>query len=132
MSESILNSVKKVLGLEPDYTPFDLDVLMHINTAFSTLHQLGIGPSDGFMIEDDTTTWDAFLGGVLPLNSVKTLIFMKVRMIFDPPGTAALVSAYERQIQELEWRLSVYRENKIAPFTGEENPIEVVVDGGGA
>lgn len=110
MNDSILNSIKKVLGLEPDYTPFDPDILLHTNSVFSTLNQLGIGPAEGFAIEDDTATWDAFLGSDLRLNSVKTYIYLRVRLLFDPPATSYLIAAMKEQVQELEWRLNVQRE----------------------
>lgn len=110
VSSSILNSTKKVLGLDPDYDVFDLDVLMHINTAFGTLSQLGVGPAEGFMVEDDSVTWDAFLGADLRLNQVKSYVYLRVRMLFDPPATAALMEATKAQIQEFEWRLNLHAE----------------------
>jgi hypothetical protein len=111
MEMSILNSTKKILGVANDYTAFDLDIITHINTAFSTLTQLGVGPSAGFMIEDDTATWDEFIGATDPqLNSVKSYVYLRVRLLFDPPATSYLINAYEDQIRELEWRLNVHRE----------------------
>ena len=110
MEDSILKSVKKVLGVEATYTAFDLDILIHINSVFSTLHQLGIGPEDGFAIEDDTAMWTSFLADDPRLNSVKTYVYLKVRMFFDPPQTSYLVDALDRQAKEFEWRLSVVRE----------------------
>ena len=110
METSILKSVKKILGVEATYTAFDLDILTHINTAFSTLTQLGIGPVNGFMIEDDTPTWSTFLGTDLQLNNVKTYVYLKVKYLFDPPGTSFHMTAIENQIRELEWRLNVHRE----------------------
>jgi hypothetical protein len=113
ISESILNSTKKVLGLDESYTVFDTDVIMHINSVLSILNQLGIGPVDGFMIEDATPTWTDFLADVKPLNSVKTYVFLRVRMLFDPPTTGYLITAMEKQIEELTWRINVYRESLI-------------------
>lgn len=113
MTDSILNSVKKNLGLTATYTAFDPDIIMHINTVFSTLNQLGIGPVNGFMIEDDTPVWDTFLGADIRLNSAKTYMYLRVRMLFDPPTTAHLISAMKEQIQELEWRLNVHIEETI-------------------
>lgn len=110
MEQSILKSTKKILGLEADYTAFDLDVLTAINSSFSTLTQLGIGPPQGFMIEDDTVTWGAFLGSDLQLSSVKTYVYLKTRLIFDPPQTSYHLQAIKEQIAELEWRLNVHRE----------------------
>lgn len=85
---------------------------MHINTAFTTLNQIGIGPDEGFMIEDASVTWDQFLGDDPRLNSVKTYTYLKVRLIFDPPATSFVINAIEKQIEEIEWRLSVKRENE--------------------
>lgn len=110
METSILISTKKVLGIAEDYTVFDLDIITHINSAFSDLAQLGVGPDDGFMIEDDSTEWEAFLGDDLQLNSVKTYIYLRVRLLFDPPATSYAVTAMEEQIQRLEWRLNIHRE----------------------
>lgn len=110
-SSSILDSTKKALGVGFDYDVFDPDIIMHINSAFATLNQLGIGPEEGFAITDDQTTWDAFLGTDPRLNSVKTYVFLKVRYVFDPPATSFVLNAMKEQIQEHEWRLNVYREN---------------------
>ena len=110
MEQSILTSTKKILGIAEDYTVFDLDIITHINSAFSTLTQLGIGPDEGFMIEGAETLWTDYIVDDLQYNSVKTYVFLKVRQLFDPPTTSYLISAVERQIQELEWRLNVHRE----------------------
>lgn len=110
MSESILNSTKKVLNLDATYTAFDEQIIMHINSVFFTLNQLGIGPTDGFEIVDDSATWDAFIGTDLRLNAVKTYMYLRVRMLFDPPSTSYLIDAMTNQIREAEWRLNVYRE----------------------
>jgi hypothetical protein len=112
LNDSILDSVKKVLGLQPDYDVFDPDIIMHINSVFGTLHQLGVGPEEGFMIEDASATWSTFLGGSIPLNPVKTYVCLRVRTIFDPPTTAYLVTSMKEQIAELEWRLNVAAEPK--------------------
>lgn len=108
--ESILNSTKKILGISEDYTAFDTDIITHINTAFSILTQLGVGPVGGFMIENADAVWADFLDGDNQYNSIKTYVYLKVRQLFDPPTTSYLISAYERQVQELEWRISVHRE----------------------
>jgi hypothetical protein len=112
VSESILNGTKKILGIEESYTAFDADVLMHINSIFSVLNQLGIGPDNGFAIEDASSTWDDYLDGDLRLNSIKSYVYLRVRILFDPPMTAYLVTAMKEQIQELEWRLNVQREGE--------------------
>ena len=110
MDDSILNTIKKLLGLETDYTPFDTDVTMHINSVFFVLSQLGIGPSAGFAIEDNTTTWSAFVGTDLNLNAVKSFMYLRVKLLFDPPATSFAIDALETQARELEWRLNVQRE----------------------
>lgn len=115
MENSILKSVKYVLGIEPDDESFDNDVLMHINSAFGTLNQLGIGPPDGFEIEDDTTEWSAFLGSDLRLNPVKTYVCLRVRLLFDPPSTSFGIAAMQDQIKEMEVRLNIHREGLLAP-----------------
>lgn len=112
MEQSILNSTKKILGIDADYTVFDLDIITHINTAFSILTQLGVGPEEGFMIEDDTALWTQFdpIDDNLNFNAVKSYVFLKVRQLFDPPTTSYLITATNEQIAELEWRLNTYRE----------------------
>lgn len=134
MEQSILTSTKKVLGIAEDYTVFDLDILTHINTAFSTLTQLGVGPSPGFSIEDNTAVWADFIGSDLELHAVKSYIFLRVRMLFDPPQTSYLITAMEKQIQELEWRLNTHREASQwvdpNPQIDEETELIEVIDGG--
>ena len=112
MDESILNSVKKILGIASDYDAFDTDIIIHINSVFSTLNQLGLGPDEGFMIEDDSAVWGDFLLDDMRLNSVKTYVYLKVRILFDPPTTGFTLTALQEQIKELEWRLNVYREGR--------------------
>ena len=110
MEESILKSTKKVLGLDADYTPFDLDVITHINATFSILNQLGVGPEVGFFIEYDTALWTDFGVPENQLHLVKTYVYLKVRILFDPPATSYLINAATEQIKEYEWRLNVFRE----------------------
>jgi hypothetical protein len=110
VEESILKSTKKVLGLGEDYDAFDTDVIMHINTVFVTLNQLGIGPAEGFMIEDDSEEWEDFTEGVINLNAIKTYIYLRVRLLFDPPGTSYHINAIQEQVKELEYRLKYERE----------------------
>lgn len=111
LEASILNSVKKVLGIDVSYTAFDQDILININSVFSTLNQLGIGPENGYFIEDDSAEWTAFLEDDPRLNSVKTYVYLKVRLLFDPPQTSYLVDAWTKQTLEYEWRLNTYRES---------------------
>lgn len=122
MITSILTSVKKNLGLDESYEFFDADILLYINGVFSTLNQLGIGPEVGFMIEDKDTTWDAYLVDDLRLNSVKTYMYLKVRLLFDPPVTSFAIEAMNQQAKELEWRLNVVREGDAWV---DPNPVEV-------
>lgn len=110
--ESILTSIKKMLGIAEEYTQFDADIIMHINSVFTTLTQLGVGPSEGFYIESEADKWGEFIPDANKLQSVKTYIYLKVRLLFDPSSLgASTLAAYERQIQELEWRLNVIAEN---------------------
>lgn len=111
MEQSILISTKKILGIAADYTAFDLDIITHINAAFSTLTQLGVGPADGFMIEDESAEWYDYIENDVQLNTIKSYVFLKVRQLFDPPTTSYLITAVEKQIQEFEWRLNVNRES---------------------
>lgn len=129
MEQSILKSTKKTLNLAPDYTAFDLEVITHINSAFSTLTQLGVGPLEGFMIEDDKAVWDDFivLSDDPSYNSVKSYIYLKTRMLFDPPTTSFHIEAMDRQIQEMEWRLNVNREE--TDWVNPNPPSVIVVEG---
>lgn len=106
MSSSILNDVKHTLGLLPEQTSFDAVVMMHINSALSTLTQLGVGPVNGYMIESENNQWDEFADDPR-LNSVKSYIFLKTKLVFDPPGVGFVIASMERQIQELEYRINV-------------------------
>jgi hypothetical protein len=115
MEESILKSTKKILGLDAEYTPFDLDVTTHINASFSILNQLGVGPVDGFFIEDDTDLWTDFDVPPNQLHLVKTYVYLKVRSLFDPPSTSYLIDATNHQIKEIEWRLNIFREWELDP-----------------
>lgn len=112
MEPSILKSTKKILGVGEADTSFDVDIMTHINSVLAVLTQVGIGPNNGYMIEDDTATWDAFIGTDPRLNLVKTYLYLKVRLMFDPPGTSYAIDAMEKQIAEFEWRLNVMREEE--------------------
>lgn len=110
--DSILTSIKKLLGIAEEYTHYDADIIMHINSVFMALTQLGVGPAEGFIIEDKTAIWTDFIEDVSKLQAVKSYIFMRVKLIFDPASLgAATLAAYERQIQEFEWRLNVDAES---------------------
>lgn len=103
--ESILTSIKKLLGMPKEYTAFDQDVIMHINSVFMVLKQLGVGPSEGFFIEDDSTTWSEYIEDPLKWHAVKTYMYAKVRLIFDPPQNSSHIKCLEQTVAEFEWRL---------------------------
>lgn len=110
-SESILYCIKQKLGLSPDViTEFDTDIIDAINMAISTLTQLGIGPSTGYAIKSKEDKWTDYIGDDPKLTMVKTYIYLKVRLVFDPPQSSYVLSSFEEQIKELEWRLNVYYE----------------------
>ena len=105
--ESILTSIKKLLGIEEEYTQFDNDIIMHINSVFLNLTQLGVGPAEGFLIEDYTATWEDFIGDSNQLQAVKSYMYLKVKLLFDPPLSSSVIESMNRMIAELEWRLNV-------------------------
>lgn len=108
ISESILTSIKKLLGIDENYTHFDADIIMHINSVFSILTQMGVGPSNGFSISGKDDTWSAFITDKPNIFSlVKSYVYMKVRLLFDPPLSSAAIESINRQISEFEWRLFV-------------------------
>ena len=111
MDESILTSVKKLLGISEDYDYFDQDIIMHINAAFMVLTQLGIGPSEGFLITDDTDTWSDFIDDSTNLGSIQSYVYMKVKLMFDPPQNSFTVDSMTKLVNELEWRLNVAADN---------------------
>ena len=113
MSESILTSVKKLIGPEHEETHFDPDIIMHINAAISILTQLGIGPEEGFVIENADATWEDFIDDDKRLSGVKLYVYMKVKLVFDPPVSAATIASMEGQIKEYEWRANEVRENDL-------------------
>lgn len=109
-SKSILTSIKKLLGIAKDCTDFDDDIIMHINTVFMILNQLGVGTDNVFAIEDSSNTWDEFLNQGDDFNAVKSYIHLKVRLLFDPPLSTAVQEAIQQSINELEWRLNTQAE----------------------
>lgn len=111
ITESILGSIKKLIGPEQEYEHFDIDLIIHINTSFMILNQLGLGPVEGFRIEDKTAKWVDFLGNRKDLEAVKTYVYLRARLVFDPPQMGYLVDAMQKQINEFEWRLNVQVEN---------------------
>lgn len=109
--ESILTSIKKLLGISEDDTSFDPDIIMHINSVFMVLRQLGVGPPEGFAIEGEDAVWADYMSDNVLIESVKTYMYMKVRLIFDPPTSAAMIDSMNRLINEFEWRLNVAAES---------------------
>ena len=119
--ESILASIKKMLGLDDNYTPFDADVLIHINSAFMTLCQMGIGPKEGFTVTDNSQTWGDFLTNNVMLGGVKTWVYLQVKMLFDPPSNSFVMDTYKTQAEQILWRLNVQAESvEEMPFMREE------------
>lgn len=109
--DSILTSIKKLLGIQETYTNFDEDIIIHINTAFATLNQLGVGPVEGFMIEDSSEVWTDYITEC-NLTMVKSYIFLKVKLLFDPPTNTPLLESIKANINEMEWRLNVIGDSK--------------------
>lgn len=105
--DSILTSIKKLLGITEDYDHFDADLIMHINSVLVILNQLGVGDDNGFAITDDSATWGDFLGNDTRLNLVKSFVALKVRLLFDPPQSSAVKEAIDNTLAELEFRISV-------------------------
>lgn len=108
--ESILTSIKKLLGITAEYTQFDEDLVMHINSVFMILTQLGVGPSEGFVIEDDSAYWTDFIEDPTKMQMVKSYVYLKVKLLFDPPLSSAVIESTNRMISEFEWRLNAEAE----------------------
>lgn len=133
-TNSILTSIKKLLGIEAEDKNFDTDIIMHINTALMDLTQIGVGPEDGYFIQDESNTWEEFLGYstakvetpatpfpatlseevkmVKKMEAAKTCVYFKVKLAFDPPDSSAHIESLTRQIERLEWRLNVQAETR--------------------
>ena len=107
MNESILTSVKKMLGITEEYTHFDADIIMHINSVFMILTQMGVGPAEGFYIEDKSLYWEDFTSDIFELQAIKSYVYLKVKLLFDPSASSAVTESINRLISELEWRLHV-------------------------
>lgn len=115
VKDSILQSTKKLLSLDASEDAYDLDITTHINSAFSTLFQAGVGPVEGYQITGPTEVWSAFLGNTMHINDVKTYIYLKVKLVFDPPSSSFGLTAIEKQIEEHIWRLNVAADFTIVP-----------------
>lgn len=121
-NQSILNDVKSLCGIPADVDDFDTPLILHCNTVFSGLTQIGLGPKTGFYISDNTKLWSDIIIGEINLHNVKSYVYLKVKMLFDPPANATLVKSMENQIDELEWRIKTELEN-IELENAEEVPI---------
>ena len=106
MEENILNSIKKLLGIPEDYTAFDQDIMIHINSVFMILSELGAGPSNGYSLKDGTEKWGDFISDDENLEGIKTYVYMKVKTIFDPPLNSAVLASMKELISEFEWRIN--------------------------
>lgn len=111
--ESILTSIKKLLGIAEDYDAFDADIIMHINSVFMILQQLGVGPEEGFSIQGEDALWSDFMSDDSKIEGVKSYMYMKVRLLFDPPTTASMFDSMTRLVTEFEWRLDIAGETAI-------------------
>ncbi len=109
--ESILTSIKKLLGITEDYPYFDTDIILHINSVFTIINQLGLGPKDGFIISGKDEVWSDFIEEPKICEAIKTYVYLKVRLLFDPPQSSALIEAINRSISEFEWRLSIIHDD---------------------
>jgi hypothetical protein len=113
--DSILDSVKKTLGFDPEFTAFDLDIVLHINSAFGSLQQAGVGSDTGFVIQDNTTLWSQYVSSLLFLGMIKQYIFLAVKLAFDPPGTSFAIEAIQNQLLQLIWRINIAAETEDPP-----------------
>ena len=105
--ESILDSMKKLLGMDASYTVFDVDLVIHINSIFATLAQLGVGAPEGFFIQGSGEEWHTFTSDNVLINNVKSYMYLKLRLMFDPPSSSSVLKSMEEQTKELEWRMKV-------------------------
>lgn len=120
MCDSILQSIKKLVGIDENYNAFDMDLIVAINSAFSILNQLGVGPKKMFFISGPDETWDNFFSENEQIELAKSYVYLRVRLLFDPPTTGVLHEAIERQIKEFEWRLMIQADPASKPDDGKE------------
>ena len=118
MEYSILNTIKKMLGLDANYTAFDTDIIVHINSALMTLTQLGVGSPLGFSITSSLATWQDFIGTASDLEAIKSFVYLKTRLAFDPPATSFVLEAIKAMISEYEWRINVQVDTDPLPLEG--------------
>lgn len=108
MTDSILDTMKNMLGIPLDEEVFDTELLVHINSLIFSLQQVGVGPTPLFVVESSGESWDEYLSDMEELPAVKSYIYLKLRQVFDPPATSYIIESFNRQIQEYEWRLNIY------------------------
>ena len=125
--ESILNSIKKMLGIAPDYDAFDPEIIMHINSAFMILNQLGVGPLKPFRINNAIQVWEEFLP-LGDIDAVRSYIYLRVKILFDPPQSSSILQAYDAQIKELEWRMNVMADYVYDGESSETKVYDSIVD----
>lgn len=132
--DSILTSIKKLLGISEDVDNFDTDIIIHINSVLMILNQLGVGPAKGFSISDKTAKWSDFIPNDSSIEAVKSYVYLKVRLMFDPPTSAAAIESMNKLISEYEWRINVMVEtgaivnNEIEDLKDDVNALETRVD----
>lgn len=124
--ESILTSIKQMLGIMEDDTSFDQDIIVHINSTFMTLQDIGVGPEDGYRIKDKSETWTDFLSGNKKAEDVKTYVYLKVRILFDPPANQSTLTAFKEAANEFEWRLNVRNDKTRLVDLEESDAITVI------
>ena len=120
MTDSILDSTKEKLGLAKDYTVFDSAIIDHINSVFFTLNQLGVGPAEGYSILDDSDKWQDFIGTEKKQQTIQSYMYLKVRLLFDPPTTSFAIDSMSKIASEMEWRMNIVAEgsfNVVPPTT---------------
>ena len=112
-TDSILDTIKKLLGPDQSYNYFDQDIIIHINTAIMNLTDIGVGPKEGFSIKSSEEVWSDFIADIKQFEAVKTYIYLKVKLIFDPHLSSSVIEIYNKQINELEWRLNSRVDHKV-------------------
>lgn len=131
---SILDDVKKTLGLASDYNVFDQEIIIFINTALSTLTQLGLGPDTGYLITDKEAKWSDFIGTERSYAAVQSYVYLRVRLLFDPPTVGYVLTSMEKQLEEMTWRVNAQREYIVHPLPPPDLPDPddevLILDGG--
>jgi hypothetical protein len=134
MPSSILNTTKKALGLGEGYDPFDVELIMHINSVLSDLNQLGIGPVEGFAITDETQTWEDFCGNDKRYSACQSYMYVRMKLLWDVSSMSGpVIAAMEKQKQEMEWRINIHREGIVHPLPPEDPDMDddiTILDGG--